>query len=203
MNSSKTVEDAIKSLRENFKASPDYFFNEHDFHHKFFCILYSKFENVLHPEYPTRKRFVKEKGDFESYVKGVHCFEPNATNKGRRGHYDFVIFKETFYNMYKDSFEILSNKKVETNLKIKDKYLDYALEFKYITSGSKSVIGEVEFDIFKLEQSEEAEKKYLIIFIRRERMSEKGFRQIIEPLTEFQKSRKDVEILIEYGDSKN
>lgn len=96
MNSSEIVKNAINSLCENFMDSPNNFFNEHDFHHKFFCILYPEFKDILHPEYPTRRRFVKEKGDYEKHIEGVHCFEPYETNKGRRGHYDFVIFKETF-----------------------------------------------------------------------------------------------------------
>ncbi|MGF7118645.1 hypothetical protein [Methanobacterium oryzae] len=197
MSNQAIIELALNELADEFQNNPDEFFNEHDFHHKFFCMLYPKFKNLIHPEYPTRKRFIKERAENEKYIFGKHCFDPD-TKKGVRGHYDFVIFKEEFYNEHKDAldkFDRLSNKKVDTNIDIEDMYIDFAFEFKYITSGSINVIKEVEFDIFKLNEAAEAENKYLIIFIKKI-FSDKGFRQIIEPLNKLKKEQKVIEMLI-------
>ena len=197
MGNQGIVELKIEDLATEFQENPDEFFNEHDFHHKFYCMLYPEFKNLIHPEYPTRKRFIKEKATEEDYVFGTHCFDPEI-KKGVRGHYDFVIFKEKFYNEHKntlDKFDRLSNKKVDTNIDIKNQYIDFAFEFKYITSGSINVIKEIEFDIFKLKEASEAENRYLIIFIKKV-FSDNGFKQIIEPLNKLKDSEKGLEILI-------
>jgi hypothetical protein len=197
MMSQAVIEVAVNELADEFYQNPDEFFNEHDFHHLFFCKLYPKFKHLIHPEYPTRKRFIKEKASDEEYSLGKHCYGPEI-KKGVRGHYDFAVFKEEFYNKHKnalDRFDRLSNKNVNTNLDSDHKYIDFAIEFKYITSGSISVIKEIEFDIFKLQNAEEAENKYLIIFIKKI-FSDRGFKQIIGPLNKFQADEKNVEILI-------
>lgn len=201
LKSENVIEEAIDELRNEFLEDEDEFFNEHDFHHIFFCKLYPQFKHLIHPEYPTRNRFIRNKGNFEEYLFGEHCFQPGETNKGVRGHYDFVIFNREYYTKFKnelDSFERLSNKLVTTNLDIIDKYIDFAFEFKYVTSGSKSIIDEVEFDIFKLKEAYEVEIKYLIIFIKKIRFSEKGFNQIIGPITKFAESEKDIKTIIIY-----
>ena len=199
MNSQKIVEKAIEELKDEFLKDEDEFFNEHDFHHIFFCKLYPQFKHLIHPEYPTRSRFVRDKGDYEKYVSGVHSSEPEKTKTGSRGHYDFVIFNEDFYNEHKDAldrFERLSNKLVDTNLDITHQYIDFAFEFKYVTSGSKSFVDEVNFDIFKLNEAKEVDKKYLIVFMKKKRFSEKGFNQIIGPLETFKESEKGLDIII-------
>ncbi len=130
MNSQKIVEIAIEELKNEFLLNEDEFFNEHDFHHIFFCKLYPKFNHLIHPEYPTRNRFIRDKGTHNNYLTGVHSAQPDAKNKGRRGHYDFVIFNENFYETHKDAldrFERLSNKLVNTNLDRTDQYIDYLL----------------------------------------------------------------------------
>lgn len=197
MKNQAIIELAVEELADEFQENPDEFFNEHDFHHKFFCILYPEFNNLVHPEYPTRKRFIKERTPDEEYAYGTHCFEP-IVKKGVRGHYDFVIFKEKFYSKHKDSldkFDRLSNKDVNTNIDIEDQYIDFVFEFKYITGGSKNIIREIEFDLFKLNQAEEVENKYLIVFIRKV-FSDKGFKQIIEPLNKLKKEQKEIEMLV-------
>lgn len=199
MGSREIIETAIEELKNEFLQNEDEFFNEHDFHHIFFCKLYKKFDHLIHPEYPTRNRFIRDRGVHDNYISGVHSAQPEATRKGVRGHYDFVIFNEDFYETNRDAldrFERLSNKLVDTNLDITDQYIDYAFEFKYVTSGSKSFVEEVEFDIFKLKEANEVNKKYLIVFIKKNRFSEKGFNQIISPLTTFAESEKDLEIII-------
>jgi len=195
------IELKIQELSDDFYENPDEFFNEHDFHHKFYCMMYLEFKNLLHPEYPTRKRFVKDKLDAEEYSYGIHCFNPedqNLRKKSRRGHYDFAIFKEEFYYEHigmLDQFDRLSNKNVNTNIDIQDQYIEFAFEFKYITNGSISVIKEIEFDIFKLKEAKEAKNKYLIIFIKKI-FSDKGFNQIIKPLNKLKEEEKGIEILI-------
>ncbi len=67
-----------------------------------------------------------------------------------------------------------------------------------MTSGSKGFVNEVEFDIFKLKEANEVAKKYLIVFIKKNRISEKGLNQIIGPLTTLSESEKDLEIIIVY-----
>ena len=197
MDNQAIVELKIDELAVEFQENPDEFFNEHDFHHKFYCMMYPEFKNLIHPEYPTSKKFIKEKAASEKYTLDIHCFDPEI-KKGVRGHYDFVIFKEEFYNKYESTlehFDRLSSKDINTNIDIEDKYIDFAFEFKYITNGSISVINEIEFDIFKLREAKEVENKYLIIFIKKI-FSDKGFKQIIKPLNNLKKEEKNVEILI-------
>ena len=196
MNYKPIIEIKIEELVKEFYENPHEFFNEHDFHHKFFCMLYPELKNLIHPEYPTRHRFIKERTTREDYVFGTHCFDPEE-KIGVRGHYDFVIFDEEFYNKYNgtlDQFDRLSNKNVDIVSELKEQYIDFAFEFKYITGGSISVIKEIEFDIFKLKEAKEAKNKYLIIFMRE--LSKKGFKQLIEPLNKFKTEEKDIEIRI-------
>ena len=197
MGSEGIVEMAIDDLAEEFQESPVEFFNEHDFQNRFFCRLYPEFKNLVHPEYPTRKRFIKKKTSNGNYISGKDCFEPE-TKEGTRDHYALAIFKEEFYNSHKNElydFGRLSNEDISSNLNINDIYMDFVFEFKYITRGSISPIREIEFEIFKLKEATEARNKYLLIFIRKI-FSIDEFKQIIEPLNEFKKNEKGLEILI-------
>lgn len=165
MESLEIVDKAIDDLIEEFKSHEDYFFNEHDIHHVFYCKL-SSLGDLVHPEYPTRKRFIRIRGKNtgENYENGIHCFEPNIKN-GVRGHYDFVVLNKSFYNKYKNNFDTLSNKTVDRDLKIDYPYLDIVIEFKYITGTLD--LREIEYDLFKLKQANEAQYKKLIIFNRK------------------------------------
>lgn len=188
------VEKEINDLIEEYLDKPDEFFNEHDFQHLFFCKLYPHLEQLIHPEYPTRKRFIKNKENKEAYIGLEHSFELK-TGKGGREHYDLVIFKQDFYDKYGkelNRFAGLANK----NLDIENKYMDYVFEFKYITSSSINVINEVKFDIFKLKEAREAFNKYLLIFIKKSIMDNKDFKQIIETLEQIRESERGVEIII-------
>lgn len=196
MNYKPIIEIKIEELVKEFYENPHEFFNEHDFHNKFFCMLYPELKNLIHPEYPTRHRFIKERTAGEDYVFDNHCFDPKV-KKGVRGHYDFVIFDEEFYNKYNgtlEQFDRLSNKNVDIVSELNKKYIDFAFEFKYITGGSIAVIKEIEFDIFKLKEAKEAKNKYLIIFMRE--LSKKGFKQLIEPLNKFKTEEEEIEIRI-------
>lgn len=197
MSKEGIIEQKIEELADEYLENSDEFFNEHDFHHKFYCLMYPEFNNLIHPEYPTRQRFIREKASDEDYVFGTHCFNPDI-KKGVRGHYDFTIFKEEFYNEHigtLDQFDRLSNKSVDTNIDIEDQYIEFAFEFKYITSGSINIIKEIEFDIFKLKEAKEVKNKYLIIFIKKI-FSDKGFNQIIKPLNKLKEENKGIKILI-------
>jgi hypothetical protein len=192
------VEKAINDLIEEYLDEPDDFFNEHDFHHLFFCKLYPHLKHLIHPEYPTRKRVIKNKENKDEYSNTKHLFEPEI-GKGRRRHYDFVIFNKDFYDRYIKElgrFDRLSNREADVNIDIENKYIDYVFEFKYITSGSINVINEVKSDVFKLKEAKEAFNRYLIIFIKKSIISKKGFKQIIEPLEQIRESEKGIEIII-------
>ncbi len=193
MGSEGIVEMAVNDLADEFRENPDEFFNEYDFCHRFFCKLYPEFKNLIHSEYPTRKRFIKEMASGEKYVSGKHCFEPEI-KKGIRDKYALAVFKEEFYNKYKNELSRLDGLS-NTDFDIRYIYMDFAFEFKYISSGSINVIGEIEFDIFKLKEATEAENKYLIIFIKKI-FGDEGFKHIIEHLNEFKKNEKVVNILI-------
>ena len=56
MNIQNIIELKIQELKNEFYKYPDEFFNEHDFHHKFYCMMSPEFNNLLHPEYPTREK---------------------------------------------------------------------------------------------------------------------------------------------------
>ncbi|MCZ3366275.1 MULTISPECIES: hypothetical protein [Methanobacterium] len=185
------VEMAVNDLADEFRENSDEFFNEYDFRHRFFCKLYPEFKNLIHSEYPTRKRFIRKNASGEKYISGTHCFEPEI-KKGIKEKYALAVFKEEFYNKYKNELSRLDDL---LNFDIRDIYIDFAFEFKYITSGDISVIREIEFDIFKLKEAAEAGNKYLIIFIKK-LFGDEGFKQIIEPLNEFKKNEKVVNILI-------
>jgi hypothetical protein len=193
MGSEGIVEMAVNDLADEFRENSDEFFNEYDFRHRFFCKLYPEFKNLIHPEYPTRNRFIKEKASGEKYISGKNCFEPEI-KKGIRDKYALAVFKEEIYNKHKNELSP-GNRLSNMDLDIRDIYLDFAFEFKYITSGNISVIREIEFDIFKLKKAAEAGNKYLIIFIKKI-FGDEGFKQIIEPLNEFKKNENVVNVLI-------
>lgn len=166
MNSLEVVNKAIEDLSHDFNKRPDYFLNEHDVHHVFYCKLSSLIESplkdLLHPEYPTKKRFIRIRGKKtdEKYEKGVH----SDVKKGRMGHYDFVVLNETFYDQNRGDFDKLSNKKVDINKDIDYPYIDIAIEFKYITGTFDQ--REIEYDLFKLKEADEVLHKKLIILTK-------------------------------------
>ena len=168
MDCFKLIKDSIEELRIEYYHNPNNFFNEHDFHHIFFNIAHSKLDDksksLLHPEYPTRKRFIREKSKNEEYTMEKHSFLLDK-KLGKRGHYDFVVLNNEFYKKYRNNLDKLSNKTVMVNKDIDYKYIDIAIEFKFITKNLD--IDEVKFDLFKLNQAEEVEAKLFIIFIKK------------------------------------
>lgn len=193
MNSLEFVENALEELIIEFKERRDYFFSERDIHAVFYCKLTS-LGDLIHPEYPTRKRFIRIRGKKtdERYTEGVHCFEPSA-NTGRRGHYDFAVLNQEFFNKYQDNFEKLSSTSVETNKDLKDHYIDIAIEFKYITGTFDP--REIEYDLFKLKQASEVKNKKLIIFTRR-RPTDKNYDGMIQSLYKIKEDEPELHIEI-------
>lgn len=201
MDSEKIVENAIKELENEFKNNQDRFFNEHALHHVFFCKL-SELGDLVHPEYPTRKRFKKDKGDSPEYISGEHSCPPSIKGP-KRGHYDFVVLKQEFYDKFKDcgndndprknKFERLSSKDFETNLDLEGKeYLDIVIEFKYVTeSFSEKNFVDYDFDIFKLKEAEEAKTKIFLVFLRKRKIGDKMYKEVINWLEKRKEEEKD------------
>jgi len=208
LNSKQIIQKATGELKEDFRKNRDCFFNEHDLHHVFFCKL-SQLGNLVRPEYPTRRRFFADKEDSNEYIRGKHSFPPRGENvpkSSRRGHYDFAILDEDFYSEFKglsDRFERLSSKNVDTNLDQKGrKYVDTAIEFKYITRPCQRET--IKFDIFKLKEAEEVRKKIFLVFIRKEGMSPEKYQKIINFLNRMKEESKDeIEMdIIEHDDDR-
>ncbi len=201
MDSEKIVENAIKELENEFKNNPDRFFNEHALHHVFFCKL-SELGDLVHPEYPTRKRFKKDKGDSPEYIHDEHSFHPSFKGP-KRGHYDFVVLKKEFYDEFKDfgndqdkkknRFERLSSKDFETNLdREEEQYLDIVIEFKYVAeSFSKKNFVDYDFDIFKLKEADEAKTKIFLVFLRKRNIGDKRYDEVVNWLEKRKEEEKD------------
>jgi hypothetical protein len=202
LNLEEIVQNDIGELKEDFRKNKNCFFNEHDLHHVFFCKL-SQLGNVVRPEYPTRRRFFTDKEDSLEYINGKHSFPPRGENvpkRSRRGHYDFAILSEDFYSEFKglsDRFERLSSKNIDTNLDQEGrKYVDIAIEFKYITGQCQR--DNIEFSIFKLKEAEEVRKKIFLVFIRKEGISPERYEKIINFLNRMKEESKgeiDMEII--------
>jgi len=201
------VQNAIIELKEEFRNNKDCFFNEHDLHHVFYCKL-SHLGNLVRPEYPTRRRFFADKIDREEYARGKHSFPPRGENvpgTSRRGHYDFAILSEDFYNEFKglsDRFERLSSKNVDTNLDQEGrKYVDIAIEFKYITGPCQRKT--IEFDLFKLGEAEEVRKKIFLVFIRKRGMSPERYEKTINFLNKKKEESKGIQMdIIEHEEDR-
>jgi len=150
--------------------------------------------DLIHPEYPTQKRFIRIRGKKtdEKYEDGIHCFNPSI-KKGVRGHYDFIVLNEDFYNKYSNDFNKISNKRVNINSELDFPYIDIAIEFKYITGTFD--IREINYDLFKLKQADEVKNKKLIIFTRK-RETDKNYEKMIKSLEDIKNTEKEIEIEI-------
>ncbi len=153
----------VKTVVNQFQRKPDIFFNEHDFHHycyhsfyrqKEFSKLYKtsdgRMTNILHPEYPTLKRFSRK--------------EPKVDPKGVRARYDMAILNPDF--IVNNEFE-----KVRCRDISKFKPIDYrtknlvaAMEFKFIIKHGDQFKHEILYDHLKLKNAEEADLKCMLVF---------------------------------------
>lgn len=179
MDTLEIVDNAIKELIAEYQVLKNYYFREREIHYIFYGKL-SSLGELVHPEYPTQKRFkrIKGKKTDETYTEGIHSFDPHL-KKGRTGSYDIVILNREFYNKYKNNLVKLASSKVDSNKDLNCEYIDIAIEFKYITGTFN--LREVEYDIFKLKQASEVKHKKLIIFTRR-RLTDKKYPDMIKTL---------------------
>ena len=193
MNSLIIVENALEELINEYKDRKDYFFSERDIHAVFYCKL-SALGDLVHPEYPTRKKFIRIRGKKtdERYTEGIHCFEP-TDKSGKRGHYDFAVLNKTFYKKFQADTRRLSSEIAETNIDLNYQYIDIAIEFKYITGTFDQ--REVEYDLFKLKQASEVENKMLIIFTRR-RPTDKKYDDMLRSLRKIKENEPKLHIEI-------
>ena len=162
INHRQLIEKTLKTVINKYHEVPYNFFNEHEFHNYCFHVFYSKPEfnklyeseidigkrtNILHPEYPSIKRFSREKA------------EPSA--KGWRARYDLAILKPEFIK--KQKMGTVTNR--DNKKAAKDSVnLVAVVEFKYITKGGESFKHEIKYDHCKLREAHEAELKYMIVF---------------------------------------
>lgn len=153
----------VKTIVTQFRRKPDIFFNEHDFHHycyhsfyrqKEFSKLYEtrdgRMTNILHPEYPTLKKFSRK--------------ELKVDPKGVRARYDMAILNPDF--IVNNEFE-----KVRCRDVSKFKAIDYqtknliaAMEFKFIIKHGDQFKREILYDHIKLQNADEADLKYMLVF---------------------------------------
>lgn len=154
----------VKTIVTQFHRKPDIFYNEHDFHHycyhsfcrqKEFSKLYKtsdgRMTNILHPEYPTLKRFSRK--------------EPKVDPKGKRARYDMAILNPDL--IVNNEFE-----KVRCRDISKFKPLDYrtknlvaAIEFKFIIRHGDQFKHEILYDHLKLKNAKEADLKCILVFM--------------------------------------
>jgi len=158
------INSTIRTIVNQFYRKPDLFFNEHDFHHycyhsfyrqKEFSKLYTtrdgKRTNILHPEYPTLKRFIRK--------------VPKVDEKGLRARYDIAILNPEFIE--NNDFDKVRCRDI-FRFDIPEDYiannLIAALEFKFIIRHGPKFYHEIHYDHLKLSQAEEAESKYMLVF---------------------------------------
>jgi len=158
------IHSSIKTIINQFHRKPDNFFNEHEFHQYCYHAFYRKKEfsrqymtndgkktNVLHPEYPTLKRFNRS--------------EPRVDPKGVRARYDMVILNPEF--IAKNEFKKVRCRdigKFDIPREYKSKNIIAAVEFKYIIHHGDQYLHEIEYDHLKLKNAEEVEQKYMLVF---------------------------------------
>ncbi len=154
----------VKTIVNQFHRKPDVFFNEHDFHHycyhsfyrqkefsKLYTTLDGKRTNILRPEYPTLKRFIR-KGQRED-------------KKGVRARYDMAILNPDFIE--NNEFEKVRCRDISL-FDIAKEYtannLIAALEFKFVIKHSPIFNHEIFYDYLKLSNADEADLTYMLVF---------------------------------------
>lgn len=155
----KLIEDTILTIINQFHRKPFNFFNEHEFHQYCFHVFYNKKEfsrqfvskdgkktNILHPEYPTIKRYGRKK----------IAIDP----KGKRARYDMAIFRPGFIE--DNNMDTIANRDITKSCESNN--LIAAFEFKYITKHDKKFQHEIDYDFFKLSNAREARLKYMLVF---------------------------------------
>ncbi len=190
----KLIEQTIKTVVNQFHRKPFIFFNEHGFHQYCYHIFYGKKEfsklfetedgkktNLMHPEYPTIKRFVR---------KSIKLFD-----KGTRASYDMVILNPDFIK--RNKLVTVVNRNI-AEADHSDDNLIAAMEFKFITTKSKNFIHELKWDFFKLKKAREVQLKYMLVFST----TKENEKEIISLIRSFDSSVKVVYARIDKDDSK-
>ncbi len=162
------IAETIRTVINQFHRKPHNFFNEHEFHNYCYHVFYSKKEfsrqyvtsdgkrtSILHPEYPTLKRFRKK--------------TISVNPKGDRARYDMAILNPDFIEQ--NTFEKVRNRDISlfTNSDFTSPNLIAAIEFKFIITHGKQSQDGVSFDILKLRMADEALLKYLLVFSNTQR----------------------------------
>ena len=158
------IEKTIKTIINQFHRKPYNFFNEHEFHQYCYHVFYSKKEfskqfttsdgkktNILHPEYPTVKRFDRKKIEF---------FEKDV-KKGVRARYDMAILNPSF--IQNNPINTIINRNINFSSG-KENDLIAAFEFKFITNHDKKFQHEIDYDFNKLSNAQEVNLKYMLVF---------------------------------------
>ncbi len=168
------IHDSIKTIINQFQRKPGNFFNEHDFHHychhafyrkkdfsRQYCTIGGERTNILHPEYPTLRRFRRE---------------GPIVGKGVRARYDMAILNPEFIES--SSFDKVRCRDIrlfDLPKEYKSKNLLAALEFKFIIRHARQFEHEIKYDYFKLSKAEEVELKYMLVFTNKiERKKKEG-----------------------------
>ena len=171
------IEETIHTIINQFHRKPHNFFNEHEFHNYCYHVFYSKKEfskqyvtsdgkktNILHPEYPTLKRFRRD----------TICVDP----QGRRARYDMAILNPEF--IQRNTFEKIRGRDISL-FEEKDctsPNLIAAIEFKFIIRHSPKFQHEINYDLFKLSKADEATHKYMLVFANTKEREIDYFREI-------------------------
>jgi len=158
------INNTIKTIINQFYRKPGIFLNEHDFHHycyhsfyrqkefsKLYTTLDGKKTNILHPEYPTLKRFIRK--------------EPRVDDNGVRARYDMAILNPDFVE--NNEFNKVRCRDISL-FDIPKEYtannLIAVLEFKFIIKHSTIFNHEILYDHLKLKNADEVELKYMLVF---------------------------------------
>lgn len=157
------IHDTIKTIIKQFHRKPHNFLNEHDFHHYCYHAFYRKKDfsrqystiggertSILHPEYPTLRRFRRE---------------GPIVGKGVRARYDMAILNPEFIES--SSFDKVRCRNIrffDLPKEYKSKNLFAALEFKFIIRHARKLEHEIKYDYFKLSNADEVGLKYMLVF---------------------------------------
>ncbi|MGD8505558.1 MAG: hypothetical protein PVF15_02715 [Candidatus Bathyarchaeota archaeon] len=171
----KTVESCINELVQTFFSTPYMFYTENDLHCYFYRLLsegledagYGTYEtldkkltNLLHKEYPTKKRYRK----------------PVEDKSGKRGHFDLCIWNPEEVDIR--LFRSKNSKKIED-----EQQTYFAFEFLLLEGRGrntlKKAINHTKWDMLKLRDNE-VKYGYLLLFARDWSFREDFLRRIKE-----------------------
>jgi len=173
------IDKTIESLINQFHRKPHNFFNEHEFHaycyHRFYrqkefskqyTTLDGRKTNILKPEYPSIKRFSRERLEV-------------LRKEGSRGHYDLAFLNPKFIQNFK--YYVVRNKNITYSHDGPDNLIA-VIEFKYVTSHDCNFNHEVKYDLLKLGVANEAKNKYFLMFVNAPGKERDYFKEVTIPV---------------------